>query len=198
MRRMRHGYTNSVTGDGTVVVKRYVGPDRRTRRDTEVRALSALAGRLPVPRILDVGEDTLTTAMLPGTHGQELIARGHAAAVLRSCGRLLPSVPPVHGDYGPQNMLFDPGTFEVTAVLDWEWAHPGDPIEDLAWAEWIVRTHHPDRVGALDALFEGYGHRPPLAERRAAALARCRQLRDRPGSDPVWAQRVAATEAWTD
>jgi len=198
MRRMPHGYTNHVTGDGTVIVKRYVGPDRRQRRDTELWALSTLAGRLPVPRVLHAGDDTVTTALLPGAHDQDLIARGHAAGVLRSCGRLLPSLPMVHGDYGPQNMLFDPDTLEVTGVLDWEWAHHGDPIEDLAWAEWIIRTHHPDQVSALDALFEGYGHRPPLARRRAVALAKCRQMRDRPGSDPVWAERVAATDAWMD
>jgi hypothetical protein len=23
-------------------------------------------------------------------------------------------------------------------VLDWEWAHRGEPVEDLAWCEWIV------------------------------------------------------------
>ncbi|HET6533217.1 MAG TPA: phosphotransferase [Actinoplanes sp.] len=195
---MPHGYTNTVAGDGLVVVKRYVGPDRHHRRDTEVRALTALAGRLPVPRVLDVRGDTLTTAALPGVPGQDLITRGHAPAVLRSCGLLLPSLPLVHGDYGPQNMLFDPGTCEVTGIVDWEWAHDGDPIEDLAWAEWIVRTHHPDQVDALDALFEGYGHRPPFAARKAAALARCRQLRDRPGSPPVWIERVAATSAWTE
>jgi hypothetical protein len=28
---------------------------------------------------------------------------------------------------GPNNMLFDPGPFAATAVLDWEWAHPDDP-----------------------------------------------------------------------
>jgi tRNA A-37 threonylcarbamoyl transferase component Bud32 len=198
MRPMPHGYSNTVTGDGVVIVKRYVGPDRQHRRDTEVRALSALAGRLPVPPVLDVGGDTLTAGFLPGEHGQDLIARGHAAAVLRSCGAMLPSLPLVHGDYGPQNMLFDPDTFAVTGILDWEWAHDGDPIEDLAWAEWIVRTHHPGQVGALDALFEGYGHRPPFPARKAAALARCRQLRDRPGSHPVWVERVAATSAWTE
>jgi tRNA A-37 threonylcarbamoyl transferase component Bud32 len=198
MHSLPHGYTNRVSSDGTVVVKRYTGHDWRQRRDTEVRVLSDLAGRLPVPPVLQAGDDTLTTAFVPGVHGQDLIAAGHAAAVLRSCGAMLPALPLVHGDYGPQNMLFDPGTFAVTAILDWEWAHPGDPIEDLAWAEWIVRTHHPDQLGALDALFQGYGHRPPFARRRDVALARCRQMRDRPGSNPVWVDRVAATAAWTE
>lgn len=44
-----------------------------------------------------------------------------------------PAEPPVlaHGDAGPGNFLFDQG--RMTALLDWELAHPGDPMEDLAW-----------------------------------------------------------------
>ena len=35
----------------------------------------------------------------------------------------------VHGDYGPQNVLLDRADLEITAVLDWEWAHAGHPVE---------------------------------------------------------------------
>jgi hypothetical protein len=117
---------------------------------------------------------------IAGVHGQDLIAAGHAAAVLRSCGRTLrqvqsvaaadvfddlPAGSPVvlvHGDYGPNNMLFDPVTVATAAVLDWEWAHPGEPVEDLAWCEWIIRMHHPEAVDELDNLFDGYGGPPWL------------------------------------
>lgn len=37
----------------------------------------------------------------------------------------------VHGDAGPGNFLFQDN--RVTAVLDWELAHYGDPMEDFAW-----------------------------------------------------------------
>ncbi len=37
----------------------------------------------------------------------------------------------VHGDLRPGNFLFQAG--KVTALLDWEMAHPGDPAEDIAW-----------------------------------------------------------------
>jgi aminoglycoside phosphotransferase (APT) family kinase protein len=37
----------------------------------------------------------------------------------------------VHGDAGPGNFLFHNG--RMSALLDWELAHPGDPMEDLAW-----------------------------------------------------------------
>ncbi len=39
----------------------------------------------------------------------------------------------VHGDYRTGNVLHD-GNGKITAVLDWEMAHIGDPHEDLAWA----------------------------------------------------------------
>ncbi|WP_194840032.1 MULTISPECIES: phosphotransferase family protein [Aeromicrobium] len=54
----------------------------------------------------------------------------------------------VQGDTGPGNFLYEDG--RVTAVLDWELAHLGDPHDDLAWL--TVRavqepfTHMPDRL----------------------------------------------------
>ena len=44
----------------------------------------------------------------------------------------------VHGDAGAGNFLADDG--EVTAILDWELAHAGDPHEDLAWL-WMRGAH---------------------------------------------------------
>jgi aminoglycoside phosphotransferase (APT) family kinase protein len=38
----------------------------------------------------------------------------------------------VHGDYRIGNFLESNG--KITAILDWELTHPGDPHEDLAWA----------------------------------------------------------------
>jgi aminoglycoside phosphotransferase (APT) family kinase protein len=37
----------------------------------------------------------------------------------------------VHGDYRVGNVIFD--ATGVRAVLDWELAHVGDPVEDLGW-----------------------------------------------------------------
>jgi aminoglycoside phosphotransferase (APT) family kinase protein len=37
----------------------------------------------------------------------------------------------IHGDAGPANFLHHDG--HVTALLDWEMTHFGDPMEDLAW-----------------------------------------------------------------
>jgi aminoglycoside phosphotransferase (APT) family kinase protein len=38
----------------------------------------------------------------------------------------------VHGDFRIGNLLVEPGT-GLSAVIDWEFAHIGDPAEDLAW-----------------------------------------------------------------
>jgi aminoglycoside phosphotransferase (APT) family kinase protein len=39
----------------------------------------------------------------------------------------------VHGDYRSGNFLFD-SDGNIRAILDWEMAHRGDPLEDLGWA----------------------------------------------------------------
>src|SRR6266508_286312 len=227
MRPLPHSYTNDTRGDGAVVVKRYDGPQAATRRARERLMLHRLRHRLPVPRLLGDVDGGLRTAFVAGVHGQELIEAGHAEAVLRTCGRMLrrihevdpaevlaevlaevpagpagPDLVLVHGDYGPNNLLLDPRTFAVTAVVDWEWAHPGDPLEDLAWCGWIVRMHHGEHVGALGAFFDGYGHRPAWTVRHDAMLARCRSLLSWCqgwADDRVrqWEHRLDITARWT-
>jgi len=39
----------------------------------------------------------------------------------------------VHGDYRTGNFLYSPSG-RIEAILDWEMAHIGDPLEDLAWS----------------------------------------------------------------
>lgn len=221
--QLSHGYTNSTFRDGPEVVKHYEGPDSGQRRQRERDVLAALQPHLPVPRVLPSGHGELRMSFVEGRHGQELLDEGHAADVLRACGetlRTLHAVEPtrvlaaspaprgavlVHGDYGPNNLLFDPVTWRVTAVLDWEWAHVGQRVEDLAWAEWITRMHHPLEVAALPALFDGYGRTLPWLQRQEAMLARCRSLLnfavcwDRAGPGrALWEQRLALTASWTE
>jgi aminoglycoside phosphotransferase (APT) family kinase protein len=60
-----------------------------------------------------------------------------AAAAVRWLRRHLPPPSPrlalVHGDYRSGNFLYD-GEGAIRGVLDWEMAHIGDPLEDLAWS----------------------------------------------------------------
>jgi aminoglycoside phosphotransferase (APT) family kinase protein len=210
MRRLPHGYTNETLGDAATVVKRYTGPDAATRAAREYAALVALPGRVPVPPVLGHTPTTITLGFVAGMHGQDLIAASQAEPVLRTCGAVLRDIHNAdfnHGDFGPQNMLLDPITFAATAVLDWEFsAHPRiDPVPDLAWCEWIVRTHHPGSRGALAAFFTAYGTTPSWKRRHAAMLARCHQLlslahrRDPDGpTEELWRQRIATTARWRE
>ncbi len=60
----------------------------------------------------------------------------------------------VHGDFRSGNFLFTDGG-RLVALLDWEMAHLGDPMEDLAWAADPLWSHGErgladrGRVGAL-------------------------------------------------
>ena len=221
MDRLPHGYTNFTRLADGQVQKTYDGPRRWTGSTRELACLLGLADRLPVAVVVgkDLSVPRLTLSLLPGRHGQELIAEGHASKVLRLAGDALAAlqrvsrdaVPDlvgegsviVHGDFGPQNMLFDLDADCVTGVLDWESAHIGSPIEDLAWTEWIVRTHHPEAIAELDALFEAARQRPPWAQRQAAMLHRIRDLigycdsAGMEGSAADWRDRLQRTETWT-
>lgn len=61
----------------------------------------------------------------------------------------------VHGDYRTGNYLAD--ATGVTAILDWEGAHLGDPVEDLGWL--CVKSW---RFGAVDRPAGGFGSREEL------------------------------------
>jgi aminoglycoside phosphotransferase (APT) family kinase protein len=221
---MRHGYLNSTERVPRGVRKSYTGPDARTRADTEFAALTRLAVLLPVPAVLDRHPDgSIVTEFRPGEHGQDLIDAGHAEAVLASCGallRTLQSIPAgvlvpgrhpsthvvVHGDFGPNNSLFDPDDHTVTALLDWEFSGVGPAIGDVAWCEWIVRMHHPAAVDSLPAFFAAYGERPRWDARQRAMVDRCRALEafarrwDPPDEEGVhrWQERTRATAALTE
>ncbi len=54
----------------------------------------------------------------------------------------------VHGDYRTGNFLYDEAG-EIRGVLDWEMAHLGDPLEDLAWGFNPVWQFNRDRAGGL-------------------------------------------------
>jgi aminoglycoside phosphotransferase (APT) family kinase protein len=84
--------------------------------------------------ILDAGED-------------------HVEPIVRGAIRWLRRNPPpeplrpavVHGDYRSGNFLFLPDG-SISAVLDWEMCHVGDPLEDIAWAidpMWTMERHFP-------------------------------------------------------
>lgn len=69
-----------------------------------------------------------------------------------------PRIALVHGDYRVGNVLFDASG--VRAILDWELAHVGDPIEDLGWLctrAWRFGSPLPaGGIGTREQLVEAY------------------------------------------
>jgi len=114
-----------------------------TARDfmTKLAALHSLdAAALDLPLFPTVG--TVAEAVLAELDEWErvLVARGGTPdpALAFSLRWLRNHIPPydgplvlVQGDTGPGNFMYDGG--RVTAVVDWELAHLGDPMDDIAW-----------------------------------------------------------------
>ncbi len=77
----------------------------------------------------------------------------------------------VHGDLNPKNLLLDPATLTVDALLDWEFAHAGHPFTDLGN---VLRL---DRYPAyVEAVLAAYERRHGVPAARALALARAADL----------------------
>lgn len=69
----------------------------------------------------------------------------------------------IHGDFSPRNVVMDPGSGKIRAVLDWELSTLGDPLADvgIVLAYWTADTR-----GAADIRTGSHG-----GEARAAFLA---------------------------
>ena len=92
----------------------------------------------------------------------------------------------VHSDLNPKNVLVDPATLELTAVLDWEFAHAGHPWTDVGnlvrferqptYVEAVLRSWTERHGGSAADLLDGA---------RAADLWALVDLASRAGSNPV-------------
>jgi aminoglycoside phosphotransferase (APT) family kinase protein len=82
---------------------------------------------------------------------------------LRANAPTAPATVLVHGDFKPGNALMRDG--DVGAVLDWETAHLGDPLEDLGWVTNPLRRREHQIPGAWTAaeLLSRYEARTGLA-----------------------------------
>jgi Phosphotransferase enzyme family len=217
--RLRHGYTNLTRRlPGGRVEKRYEGLDRAERADREYACLVSLADRVPVPELVERDPEVplLIVRDASGAHGQDMIDGDRAAQVLRLLGSLLVSLQQVsplavpglvgtgpvlvHGDFGPQNVLIEDD--RINALVDWEFAHIGQPVEDLAWAEWIVRMHHPNALDAIPELLDASQLGIGWSARHRAMVARCEELMRiseaarSAESLHLWLDRLRATERW--
>ncbi len=144
--------------------------------DWQARGLDALSapgpGQSPAEHELDRHE-RIYRAVTPDPHPAfELAFRWLRARAPQSGERRL-----VHGDFRIGNVIFGPEG--ARAILDWELAHIGDPLEDLGW--FCVRSW---RFGNDDLPAGGIGAREELFRAYEAA-----------GGAPVDADRVRFWEA---
>lgn len=75
----------------------------------------------------------------------------------------------VHSDLNAKNVLVDPASLDVVAVLDWEFSHAGDPATDLG-----NLLRHERRPAYAEAVVEAYRARVPAHEGGAELLDRAR------------------------
>ena len=69
-----------------------------------------------------------------------------------------------HGDFQPANILLDPGD-KTHRVIDWEYAHVGDPREDLGWyAIYSVSSGPPLFAADPEAFLARYRERTGTSE----------------------------------
>ena len=122
----------------------------------------SILGRLAAIDIGKIGLGTLRNGTATGGYWQaeldwwEAILDANEALIepaVRGAVRWLRRNPPpeavkasiVHGDYRSGNFLFtEDGT--ISAILDWEMCHIGDPLEDVAWGLdpfWPITRHYP-------------------------------------------------------
>jgi aminoglycoside phosphotransferase (APT) family kinase protein len=140
--------------------------------DAYVDALAALHGldaaRLPLPGFARPEPSAPAQAELALWRGVlELrvkrpapLARFVFAWLERHAPRSADRIALCHGDVGPGNFLHQHGA--VTALLDWEFAHLGDPLDDLAWL--AFRGHHlNDEIGDLTAQLRRWSRATGLA-----------------------------------
>ena len=76
----------------------------------------------------------------------------------------------VHGDFGPRNILVehDGNGWGITGLIDFERAHPGDPIEDFAMLAFKEFIDQPERRRAF---LRAYREVRPLGENAPERLA---------------------------
>jgi aminoglycoside phosphotransferase (APT) family kinase protein len=129
----------------------------RSKVAGECGAILAAVHRLPAEQF---GELTETDPIESMRTTLDSLGEPHPAfelALRWLDGHRPPIRPPtvVHGDFRTGNLIIDPD--RVVAVLDWELAHLGDPLEDLGW--FCVRAW---RFGADDRPAGGFGTREEL------------------------------------
>lgn len=108
---------------------------------------------------------------LVGWHSEELAGLDQVAVRAQTLLDTVDRTCLVHGDLNPKNLLVDPGTLEVTGVVDWEFAHAGHCFTDLG--NLLRFDREPSYV---EGVLTAYTARHGVVVDRALDLARAADL----------------------
>lgn len=115
------------------------------KQDNRAPGLDKLRNASAKSRLWEAELDHWEAVLDAGEEMVEPIIRG-AIRWLRAHPPAEPARPAIiHGDYRSGNFLFLPEG-RISAILDWEMCHIGDPLEDIAWAldpMWTMERHFP-------------------------------------------------------
>jgi aminoglycoside phosphotransferase (APT) family kinase protein len=153
--------------DDAYAETRRVLPEQLAGELAKIHAVSlddSRMGSLESRRIADEREGFAVAEVRRYRELLNLASDGHPMPGLVYAGRWLSRnaqptarVSLVHGDFRIGNVMFD--AKGLTAVLDWELAHIGDPVEDIGW--FFVRAW---RFGANDLAAGGLSSREAFLE----------------------------------
>lgn len=180
-RLLRHLEETGFTG-----APRFLGTDGSSERLSYIAGRSGPDGWAPVvddeglaavARLLRRYHDAVTDYGPPSTDEWSSGVRGGGEP-----GEVI-----LHGDPGPWNVIWDDAGHPV-ALIDWDHANPGDPLDDLAYlaayaaplaaddAEamtWMRHPRPPDRRHRLEVIANGYGTDvAELVDRAGAVMAK--------------------------
>ncbi len=196
--------TSFVPGTRLDLVLPQLGQEALTDLGHRLGEIVARLACMPMPRRGVFVDGALAIEPFPLTDLTELVAAGRSATALAdwpadeydalldvadAAQVLLDGIGRtclVHSDLNPKNVLVDPGSLEVSGLLDWEFAHAGLPGTDLG--NLLRFDRQPPFV---EAVLESYGERVPdagdqaLDVARAADLVALVDLAARRGANPV-------------
>ncbi len=182
---------NQVTISQDHVIKRYIGPGAFHRWQTEKYILIAVANTIPVPKMLiNTNEAEISIGVVPGKSCDTLMSLGNSQQLFHNIGLALRTIHQfpvqdltgniqgngsalIHGDFNIYNIMFDLNMMTDICILDWEWAHLGESVEDLAWMEWSIRMNFTKFEKDLPYFYEAYGEIPDWRYRKDAMILQC-------------------------
>jgi len=182
---------NQVSIAGDHVIKQYIGPGAFHRWQTELHVLTEISDTLPVPKILNSpNEAELTIEVVSGYRSDLILSSENSQKLFQNIGQTLKNIHRlpvneligkipgngktlIHGDFLFQNIFFDPNSHFKITILDWEWAHLGEIVEDLAWMEWSIRMNFARYEKDIPIFYEAYGEVPDWQSRKDAMMMQC-------------------------